>query len=212
MKKQKRTLINPKGAGRPAIHDKGIRHIKRDEIRRPMPLHLTIKLNKAQIQSKDILRHLKHAILRARKMGLKIIHYSLEHNHVHLYTECDSNLILTKSMKAFGVSFAKRINAHFKTRGQVYRTRFHMRILRSASAVKNVINYILKNGMKHGRSHSFFDPYNTTFVIHDYRILGAKLNWAQIKERHREKIEGLKRILDPLTLYRRELCFICKST
>ena len=40
-------LTNPKNAGRPAIHDKGIRHTKREEIHRPTPLHLTVKLIKA---------------------------------------------------------------------------------------------------------------------------------------------------------------------
>ena len=148
------SLTNPKNAGRPAIHDIGIRHCRRAEINRPRPLHLTIKLNKAQIQNKTILKHLKYAISRGRLQGLRIIHFSLEHDHVHLYAESDSNVILTKSMKALGVSFAKRLNNFFKSRGQVYKTRFHLRILRSASEVKNVINYILKNGIKHKKAKS----------------------------------------------------------
>jgi hypothetical protein len=212
MKKQKRTLLNPKGAGRKAIHDKGIRHIKRPEIKRASPLHLTIKVKKAQIQNKYILKSLKHAIMRARRMGLKIIHYSLEHDHVHLYTECSSNEILTKSMKAFGVSFAKNINAHFKSCGQVYKTRFHLRILKSATEVKHVINYILKNGIKHKRTKSVFDPYNTSFAIHHFKLLGGNLNWAQIKKNHYNKILELRKILDALTLYRKELNFVMLST
>jgi hypothetical protein len=48
------SLTNPKNAGRPSIHDKGIRHRKREELERPRPLHLTIKLNRAQMQNKMI--------------------------------------------------------------------------------------------------------------------------------------------------------------
>ena len=48
-------LTNPKNAGHPAIHDIGIRHIKRAKIRKPTPLHLTIKLIRAAIQNKIIL-------------------------------------------------------------------------------------------------------------------------------------------------------------
>ena len=43
-------LINPKNAGRKALHDKGIRHTKREEILKPSPLHLTIKLKRASIK------------------------------------------------------------------------------------------------------------------------------------------------------------------
>ena len=46
-------LTNPKNAGRPAIHDIGIRHIKRVKLLRPRPLHLTIKLIRADIKQED---------------------------------------------------------------------------------------------------------------------------------------------------------------
>lgn len=49
-------LTNPKNAGRPAIHDRGIRHTKREEITCPRPLHLTIKLIRADIPNKIVLK------------------------------------------------------------------------------------------------------------------------------------------------------------
>jgi hypothetical protein len=199
-------LTNPKNAGRKAIHDKGIRHIQREEIRRPMPLHLTVKLIRADIQNKYILKGLKHAILRARLQGLRIIHYSLEHNHVHLYAECDNNLTLGKAMKAFGVSFVKKINSYFSRKGSCYKTRYHLRILRSASEVKNVLNYIFKNGIKHKRTNSVIDPYNSTAVLHDFRILGVKLNRADNKIR--KDMKDLNEILCELVLYKRELSYV----
>jgi hypothetical protein len=61
-------LTNPKNAGRPAIHDISTRHIKRAEIRKPPPLHLTIKLIQADIQNKIILKVLRRAIMRAKLM------------------------------------------------------------------------------------------------------------------------------------------------
>ena len=96
-------LTNPKNAGRAAINDRGIRHTKREVIFRPTPTHLTIKLNKADIQNKFILKGLRHAIMRARLQGLRIVHYSLEYNHVHIYAEVTDNLSLAKGMKALGV-------------------------------------------------------------------------------------------------------------
>ena len=120
-------LTNPKNAGRKPIHDKGIRHTTREEIRRPSPLHLTIKMKTTNIQNKVILKALRHAIFRARLQGLKIIHFSLEYNHVHFYAESSDNFILAKGMKALGVSLVKKLNKYFKTKGSAYLHRYHLR-------------------------------------------------------------------------------------
>jgi REP element-mobilizing transposase RayT len=179
------SLTNPKRAGRPAIQDKGIRHRKREVITKPRPLHLTIKLIRADIQNKTILKGLRHAIQRARAQGLKIIHYSLERDHVHLYAEGAENQTLAKAMKALGVSFVRRINRYHKTKGSCYKTRYHLRILNTAREVKNVINYILKNGIKHGRTKELIDTYNSAFTTIVF------VEW-----------------LDKTKIYRRELEFI----
>ena len=199
-------LTNPKNAGRPAIHDIGIRHIKRAEIRKATPLHLTIKLIRADIQNKIILKALRRAIMRARLQGMVVIHYSLEHDHVHLYAESSDNGTLARGMKALGVTLVKRINGHFKNKGSCYKTRYHLRILKSASEVKNVLNYILKNGIKHKRTRSVIDPYNSAIVLHDFRLVGLKLNKAEIK--NSLEYQSLKSLLGELTLFKRELRFV----
>ena len=203
-------LTNPKNAGRAAIHDRGIRHTKREAIIRPTATHLTIKLNKADIQNKFILKGLRHAIMRARLQGLRIVHYSLEYNHVHIYAEVTDNLSLAKGMKALGVSLVKKINGYFKVSGSCYKNRYHLRILRSASEVKNVLNYILKNGIKHKRTKSVIDPYNSALVLHEFKILGVKLNPADKKlfTETRALREVLREVLDELELFKKELKYV----
>ena len=201
-------LTNPKNAGRPALFDRGIRHTKREEITRNSPLHLTIKLIRADVQNKTILKALRHAIWRARLQGLSIIHYSLEHDHIHLYAEANDNLVLAKSMKALGGSLVKKINFYFKTKGRCYKTRYHLRILRSATEVKNVINYILKNGIKHRRTKSIIDPYNSALVLHDFRIIGIKPILADVKIKYKHEHKTLKILLNELILFKKELGFI----
>ena len=200
------SFANPKNAGRPAIYDRGIRHTKREEIIGARPLHLTIKLIRADIQNKIILKGLRYAIMRARLQGLRIIHYSLEHDHVHLYAESDNNETLGRAMKALGVTLVKRINRHFKKSGSCYKTRYHLRILRSAADVKNVLNYILKNGIKHKRTKSIIDPYNSALVLHDHKIVGMKIIKAYIQIQPDYLI--LKNVLDDLVVYKKELRFV----
>jgi REP element-mobilizing transposase RayT len=198
-------LTNQKNAGRPAIRDKGIRHTRREEFIAPRPLHLTIKLIRADIQNKTILKGLRHAIQRARMQGLRIVHYSLEHDHVHLYAEASDNKTLAKGMKALGGSLVKKIHRHLGTKGSFYKTRYHLRILRSAMEVKHVLNYILKNGIKHKRTTSIVDPYNSAIVLHDFKILGVR--GIQADDNSRDS-KSLKLVLDELVIYRRELYFV----
>jgi hypothetical protein len=109
-------------------------------------------------------------------------------------------------MKALGVSFVKKINSYFSRKGSCYKTRYHLRILRSASEVKNVLNYILKNGIKHKRTTSVIDPYNSALVLHDFHIVGMKIKSADItKDREYWR---LKELLSELVLFRRELIFV----
>lgn len=160
---KKPTLMNPKRAGRPAKVDRGIRHISREKIAKLTALHLTIKVraNKADIKNKRLLKALHHAIKRARLKGLRVIHYTLEYNHVHLLVEARNNKVLHQGMQAFGISFSKAVNRIKAVCGHVYKHRYYLRKLSSRKDVKIVMHYIFRNGVKHKRALSIFDPYNS---------------------------------------------------
>lgn len=170
------SLINSKGAGRPALVDKGIRHTTREVIKKKTALHLTIKVrpNKADIKSKAVLKALHHAIKRARLKKLKIIHYTLEYNHLHLLVETSGNQALHSGMQALGISLSKAINRIKFCSGGVYKHRYHLRVITSLRDYKNVLNYILNNGVKHKRTSSVLDPYNSKVV--------DQMNSADIKK------------------------------
>lgn len=156
-------FLNRKKAGRPPVNDKGIRHTERPRLNKSTMLHLTIKVreNKADIQNKRILAILHHAIKRARLQKLKILHYTLEYNHIHLLVEASNNQILHKGMQAFGITFAKWVNRLREGKGMVYKQRYHFHALKSLREKKNALNYIFSNGVKHKRTKNRIDPYNS---------------------------------------------------
>jgi REP element-mobilizing transposase RayT len=162
-KNQQLTLTNLKRAGRPAIQDPGIRHTERPILTTPSSLHLTVKIlrAKANLKNKIILSILKKSIMNARKMGLRVIHYSLEYDHVHLLVEAADNFILGKGMQAFGITFSKALNRLRKIKGTVYKHRYHFRKIVGARQLKNVLNYIFSNGLKHKTSKSLINPFNS---------------------------------------------------
>ena len=195
------SLINPKGAGRPASVDIGIRHISRERIKKTSALHLTIKVrsNKASIQTKKILKALHHAIKRARLKKLRVIHYTLEYNHLHLLVEAVDNKVLHSGMQALGISLAKAINRIKCKKGGVYKNRYHFRKLNSRRELKNALHYIFRNGMKHKRSASLIDPYNS--LVAEKRI-SADMNQLIRKSFFLSALrDELRELLDEISIY-----------
>ncbi len=209
------SLLNTKRAGRPAIHDPGIRHTKRLRLKKPSSLHLTIKVreNKADIQNKRILKALHHAIKRARLKGLKIVHYTLEYNHVHLLVESVDNKILHSGMQAFGITIAKAINKIKRVKGSVYKNRYHLRLINSARQLKNVLNYIFENGIKHRRTNSRIDLFNSMIAESKMNVLypkEAKKIWADIHKSEFLKVFqiDLYRVLSPGEIYFKSISYV----
>lgn len=196
-----RSLLNLKQAGRKPIHDSGIRHTSRPLLKRAASLHLTIKVlrNKAEIKNKSVLKLLKHAIQRARLQGLKVIHYSLEYDHVHLLIEADNNASLGKGMQALGVTMAKGINRLKRLKGAVYKHRYHFRQISSPRQLKYVMNYIFKNGMKHRSADSVINPYNS---------IQAENNFTLFTKENLSIDEELVHLLDRGKIYFRDLIYV----
>lgn len=207
------SLMNLKCAGRKAIHDRAIRHTERPKFKNARSLHLTIKVreNKADIKSIKLLKALHHAIKRARLMKLKIIHYTLEYNHVHLLVEADTHHALHRGMQAFGISFSKAINKTKRLKGTVYKHRYHFRQICSSRELKNVLHYIFHNGIKHGRTSSLIDPFNSLMAEKNlHHIYKKKCIQADIdKSDHLMKLKShLTETLDEGVLFFRGLPYL----
>lgn len=209
------SLTNPKRAGRPAIHDRGIRHRERLKFKVPSSFHLTIKVkeNKADIKNKFLLKALHHAIRRARLKGLRVIHYTLEFNHVHFLIESSHHDELHRGMQALGISFSKAINKYKRKRGTVFKHRYHQRKLTSSTELKKVLHYIFHNGVKHKRTSNKIDSYNSLVAETKLNLMYKKealLIWADIKNSEflRNFQRELHGPLDPGNVFYKGLNFI----
>jgi REP element-mobilizing transposase RayT len=85
----------------------------------------------------------------------RIVHYSVQGNHLHLLVEADDKDALAAGMKGFEVSLAKKINAVMsrkrgtKRTGQVFADRYHVRAITSVAGTRNALCYILNNWRHH---------------------------------------------------------------
>jgi REP element-mobilizing transposase RayT len=123
-------------------------------------MHINFKY-RATLRNKFCLRLLKKAILNSRKHGLRVIHFSLQSNHVHLIVEAESNALLTKGMRSLTVTFAKGLN-----KGKVQLERYHLHVLKSLRETRNAIQYVLFNKQKHEKgTYSVIDEYSSVLSM-----------------------------------------------
>jgi REP element-mobilizing transposase RayT len=97
-------------------------------------------------------RLIREAIRATKREGFRIVHYSVQADHVHLLVEADDPVALTNGMRSFSVRVAMRVNRRIlhRTRGHVWGDRHHRRELTTPSEVRNALVYVLNNHLKHG--------------------------------------------------------------
>lgn len=150
------------GSGRKQLHSKGVAHRTREEVRPRTPLHINFKF-RASIRNKNCLRLLKRAIINARSHGLRIIHYSLQSNHIHLIVESENNEVLTRGMRSLTVTFAKGLK-----KGRVQIERYHLHVLKTLRETRNAVQYVLFNQQKHEKgTYSVIDEYSSLLALRE---------------------------------------------
>ena len=94
----------------------------------------------------------RRALCGAReRLGSRIIHFSIQADHIHLIVEAADQIALGRAMKGFGVRVARRLNKLAGRSGRVIADRYHARYLRTPTEVRRAIVYVLQNGVKHAR-------------------------------------------------------------
>jgi REP element-mobilizing transposase RayT len=98
-----------------------------------------------------------HAVLKrvlecyGERGSFRVVHYTLVDNHVHLIVEAGSREDLTSGMIGLKTSLAKQWNKLvWKRHGRVFAERYFVRVLRTPTEVRYVLQYVFKNATHHG--------------------------------------------------------------
>ncbi len=122
------------------------------------PLHVTVRFARHvwNLRSQRGFACVRHALsFEAQRGELRIVHYSVQGNHLHMVVEAADKQALSRRMQGFGIRLARRLNALMRRRGRVYGDRYHARVLASPRATWRAIRYVLENHAHHaaaGRS------------------------------------------------------------
>lgn len=141
------------GAGRkPGVRSDP--HRRRPAFSRATPCHVTLKLRSGlpSLRSARFIRAFTATLRAGCERGrFRIVHWSVQRDHLHLIVEASSTFDLGCGMKSVGVRLARAAQRAFGLgrRGVVLRDRFHLHVLRSPREVRNAIAYVLLNARRH---------------------------------------------------------------
>jgi REP element-mobilizing transposase RayT len=104
----------------------------------------------ASLRSISVVRSAEDTFRRMRgRPDFRLVHYSLQGNHLHALVEASDRDALGRGMKALGIRFAKAVNRALRRRGPVVSDRYHARVLRAPAQVHSAIRYVLLNARRH---------------------------------------------------------------
>ncbi len=147
--------------GRPAKAVKSahaITHQPRPRLTKKEVLHLTLKLRPGlpTLRRSKAFAAIERSFYKySHGEGFRLVHFSVQKDHLHLIAEADSKPALSKAMQKLVLSLARRLDALWTKLtenkiGRVFKERYHQHILKTPLEVRNALLYVLQNAKKHG--------------------------------------------------------------
>ncbi|HEV8549964.1 MAG TPA: transposase, partial [Polyangiaceae bacterium] len=102
----------------------------------------------APLRSQHVFPSVRLALLRAARRdpeAFRVLHYSVQHDHVHLVVEARDQRALSRGMQGIAIRVARYVNDLLMRRGALWADRWHGRALKTPREVRNAIVYVLAN-------------------------------------------------------------------
>ena len=140
-----------------------------------------------------MVRELCEALAGAHRRDFRVVHVSVQRDHVHLLVEGDDARALREGLQALSIRLAHAVNRALARRGSVWRERHHRRALAGPRAVRAALLYVLQNGQKHGVvAPGELDPCSSAAHLWGFTPAGEALRLALVS---REAESALARVL-----------------
>lgn len=152
------------GAGRKRIPEakrRVVAHRTRPEHAGDHPVHVTLRAGReaAFLREEIVFRQVREALAAAGRGTFRVLHFSVQRDHVHLLVEADDGAALRAGLQGLAIRVARAVNRALRRKGKVWGARHHRRELDGPSEVRAALVYVLQNGRKHGVvAPTAFDP------------------------------------------------------
>jgi REP element-mobilizing transposase RayT len=142
----------------------GSPHKVRPALRARHPVHVVLRVVDAigNLRRRATYKAVREATLTtARREDFRIVHLSIQRNHLHLLVEAEHKGALAAGMQGFQISAAKHLNAAIskdrpgpRRRGAVFPDRYHAEVITTPTQARHALNYVINNWRKHKEDRS----------------------------------------------------------
>jgi REP element-mobilizing transposase RayT len=127
------------------------------------PVHVTLRVKRGvHLRQKAVAGEIGQAIRKAsndpgaaavaRRRTFRVVHFSIQPDHLHLIVEASSKRALARGMQGLASRLARRVNRRLRRRGALFSERYHGRALATPLEVRRAIVYVLTNAAKHAEA------------------------------------------------------------
>ncbi|MBK7397481.1 MAG: hypothetical protein IPJ34_14600 [Myxococcales bacterium] len=161
-----------KGAGRPRLPESES-HRARPPVSPQVPQHLTLRMAEHvwNLRAERCFGPIRRAIGAVQREGFRVVHYTVQGNHLHLVVEAQDRAALVFGLRSLTVRIGRALNRVMQRRGRVLDGRPHVRALRTPTEVKNVLRYVLLNRSHHLPDAPWLDECSTAPWFDDWAAL-----------------------------------------
>ena len=167
---QRQLTFRARGGRRPGAGRKsrrlrtGVPHRARPDHKKTHPVHVTLRASPRlpSFRREVLFREIRHALGRTARAWFRLVHFSVQKDHLHLLVEADDKSSLSRGVRGLTIRLARAVNRVLGRTGRVWDDRFHSRALPSPREVRNALVYVSAsapgdvastNGMEKARSH-----------------------------------------------------------
>ena len=134
-------------------HDRRARH----DARHPVLLTLRAARGVPSLRSRGLFTAVRDAITQTGDAAFRVLHFSVQQDHVHAILEGDSHDALVAGIRGLVIRIALAVKRVARVR-KVWGDRYHARALATPREVRHAIAYVLLNFRKHLRAPAGIDP------------------------------------------------------
>jgi REP element-mobilizing transposase RayT len=146
-----------------------VAHRRRPTLPKKTPVHVALRVVEgvASLRRSKPVKYIRRCIQLAHKQAFRVVHFSVQSNHVHLIVEAEDARALSRGMQGLKIRLARRLNALFGRRGTPFTDRYHARPITSPRQARHCIGYVLNNARKHAAEHgrtlarNWIDPFSS---------------------------------------------------
>jgi REP-associated tyrosine transposase len=149
------------GAGRkPKPGGPGVPHGARFDHDPKHPVRVTLRTARdvPSLRTPAVFQEIRGAIAQTVRAWFRVVHFSVQADHIHLLVEANDKLCLSRGITGFSIRVARTINAALRRSGPVWSDRYDARALRTPREVRDGLVDVLMNWKRHVTGAKGLDP------------------------------------------------------